>query len=873
MATTSYGSITIVDITDIGEFSVYPKANGSRTQIYNPDANSYTPNWNTSVSGGVAMVVSPVAYYAGTNVTTSASYTWKRRVGTTESNISSANGESVSNGVLTISKNVLADIQAGLITYVLYATYTVDSTTLNAIGEIDFSLVKQGSTAKVAKITGENIFKYNTSGALVPTGHTITLEATVNNVSISSWKYYAGTGVSGADAEGYKVYSNSSNTATLTVNPGDNVFLNDVAKIKLVTSDSNTYDIFTITKIRDGAAGQTVISAVLTNEDQMIPFDKNGEPVSGAYDSAISTLNIYKGSSEVTNEWTITKTCTGVTEDSTTTSIPNQVKIASITANIGKVVFTCTKNSYGPGENAFTKEFSLIKIQAGADGTTPTIYSIESNALAVNKAESGAFNPQSVTFNAYSQTGNGPKTAYEGRIQFYVNGSSSITDEYNTNTSSRSFDFSTHAGTSRVQAVLYEAGANTNKLDAQTVIVTSDGATGDEGPRGPQGVSAVSLIIANEADVIACTSANHPVAAFTISIPFEGYQGLSKKVTNATTVPNLPAATWGTSQAITPTITNATTTSAGSITYTIPTNATVPESGQLTLGFTVKADGGDVLVNKIYSWTRSSAAVNGKNAVILQVITPDGTVIENESGTLYAQGILYDGAAEATGETYTWYQYKSNSYVAIDNAASSSATPGVRTGHLSGNTWTNGANGSSNTTSDMIKITPEAIDGYASFKVVCAYTAGGQSRSFTQYVSVIDKSDPIQVSVHSTIGTQIVNGQGAGALYARVTRNGDEIDYVPMDIKAGTSYPSNPSNGDYFVLLSGSGTSGTATLKEYVSNSWTTVTQNCTYAWSYRDKDNNPITTGIPATSGQFVYIDKTLIKKKITADVAVTVN
>ena len=43
MATTSYGSITIVDITDIGEFSVYPKANGSRTQIYNPDANSYTP--------------------------------------------------------------------------------------------------------------------------------------------------------------------------------------------------------------------------------------------------------------------------------------------------------------------------------------------------------------------------------------------------------------------------------------------------------------------------------------------------------------------------------------------------------------------------------------------------------------------------------------------------------------------------------------------------------------------------------------------------------------------------------------------------------------------------------------------------------------
>lgn len=872
MATTSYGSITIVDITDIGEFSVYPKANGSRTQIYNPDNNSYTPNWDTSASG-VAMVISPVAYYAGTNVTSSVNYTWKRRVGVTESNISSTNGESVTNGVLTISKNVLANIDAGLITYVLYAQYTVDNTPLNAIGEIDFSLVKQGSTAKVAKITGENVFKYNTSGTLVPTGHTITLEATVNNVSISSWKYYAGENVSGVDAEGYKVYPNSSNTATLTVNPSDNVFINDTAKIKLVTTDSNTYDIFTITKIRDGAAGQAVISAVLTNEDQMIPFDKNGNPISGAYDDAVSTLTIYKGNNNVTSEWTINKTFTGVTEDSSTTSIPNQVKIASITANTGKVVFTCTKNSYGSGENAFTKEFSLVKIQAGADGTSPTIYSIESDVLAVNKTEGGTFTPGSATFNAYSQTGNGAKTAYSGRIQFYVNGSSSITDAYNTNTSTRSFDFSTHAGTSRVQAVLYEAGANTNRLDAQTVVVTSDGATGDEGPQGPQGISAVSLIIGNEADVIACTSANHPIATFTINIPFEGYQGLAKKVTNATTVPNLSAATWGTSQAITPSITNATTTSAGSITYTIPVTATVPESGQLTLGFTVKADGGDVLINKIYTWTRSSAAINGENAVILQVIAPDGTIIENGSGTLYAQGILYDGAAEATGETYTWYQYKSGNYVAIDNAATGSVTPGVRTGHLSGNTWTNGANGSTNTTSDMIKITPDAVDGYASFKVVCAYTAGGQSRSFTQYISVIDKSDPIQVSVHSTVGTQIVNGQGAGALYARVTRNGDEIDYVPMDIKAGSTLPANPSNGDYYVLLAGSGTSGTATLKEYNGSSWQTVTQTCTYTWSYRDKDNNPVTTGIPATSGQFVYIDKTLINKKITADVEVTVN
>ena len=865
MATTSYGSITIVDITDIGEFSVYPKANGSRTQIYNPDANSYIPNWDTSVSGGVAMVISPVAYYAGTPVTNSTDYTWKRRIGTAEGDL--ITGETAgSNGVLTISKNVLADIQAGLVTYVLYATYTVDGTELKAIGEIDFSLVKQGSTAKVAKINGENVFKYNTSGALVPTGHTITLEASVNNVSISSWKYY-NPDAAGADAQGYVVYPGSSNTATLTVDPNDSVFINDVVKIKLVTTDTNTYDIFTITKIKDGAAGQSTISAVLSNEEQMIPFDKNGNPISGAYTDAKTELTIYQGSTNVTNQWTISKQATGVTDSAAENY---KATITNISGNTGKVTFTCTKT----GQPTFTKEFTLVKIQAGADGTTPTIYSLESSALAVNKAEGGSFNPQTVTFNAYYQTGNGAKTAYEGRIQFYVNGSSSITDELNQNTSSRSFDFSTHSGTSRVQAVLYKAGANTERLDAQTVVVTSDGATGGQGPQGPQGVSAVSLIIGNEADVIACTSANHPVAEFTINIPFEGYQGLTKKITNATTVPTLSKTVWGTTNDITPTIVNATATAAGSIQYKIPVSATVPENGQLNLTFTVKADGGDVLVNKIYTWTRSSAATNGVNAVVLQVTAPDGTVIENGSGTLYARGILYNGATEATGETYTWYQYKSGSYVAIDNKATGSSTPGVTTGHLSGSTWTAGANGSANTTSDMIKITPTAVDGYASFKVISTYTVSGSSKSYEQYISVIDKSDPIQVSVHSTIGTQLVNGQGAGALYARVTRDGDDIDYVPMDITAGPieSRPSG-SNGDYYVLLAGSGTSGTATLQMHNGTNWVTVTPTCTYTWSYRDKDNNPVTTGAPATSGQFVYIDKTLINKKITADVEVTVN
>ena len=45
MPTTAYGSITIVDIGDLGELSVTPQSNQPIMVIYDPDSNSYSPNW------------------------------------------------------------------------------------------------------------------------------------------------------------------------------------------------------------------------------------------------------------------------------------------------------------------------------------------------------------------------------------------------------------------------------------------------------------------------------------------------------------------------------------------------------------------------------------------------------------------------------------------------------------------------------------------------------------------------------------------------------------------------------------------------------------------------------------------------------------
>lgn len=862
MAQISYGSITIVDVTDVGQFSVYPRATSPKTQIYNPDASSYTPNWDTA-NGGTAVTISPVAYYAGRNVTSSASYTWKRKIGGTESNL--ITGESVSSGVLTINKNILADISGGLITYVCHATYTVDDIQLEAIGEIDFSLIRQGSAAKVAKITGESIFKVNTNNQFVPANPSITLTATVNNTSISAWKYYeSDTTVANRDADGYVVYPNSGTGTTLTVRPTDAPFTNsDTVKIKLVTSDADTYDIFSISILRDGAPGETVVSAVLSNEDQMIPVDQYGNQ---SYSGTSTELTIFEGSSNVTtgHGWTIVKTYIGGITDSATEDY--RANVTAMTNDTGTVTFTCTKSGY----NTFAKSFSLVKISAGADGSDPVIYSLEPDAVVVNESytydSSGTLDtttrtPGKVTFRAYKTIGN-EKTAYSGRIQFYINGSSSISNAQNTDVSSRSYNFSSNSSTTRLKAVLYAAGANTTELDSQSVIVVNDGSKGIQGEQGIQGVSAINLVVTNEADVIACDSDGHPFQTFSIIVPFEGYQGITKKITNCTNAPTLSKTTWGTASDITPTIVNATASAIGNITYQIPTTAIVPESGQITFTFTVKAADGDVTgIQKIYTWTRSKAAINGENSVILQVLTPDGTIYDNGSGTLTITGELYDGPKVASGVTYKYYKYSNGNY----NTEITSTT----------NTDSMYKSGTS------LKVKGTAVDGYASFKITATYSG----TTYTQYVSLIDKTDPLQVSVHSTIGTQIKNAQGMGCLYVRVTRDGTEIDPVPANITTSETEPTSPNNGDYFIKITkptGTGTfqntaayTGSAQLMKYNGSTWDVQTPSCTYTWKYRDKDNNPLGASDkkPATSGQYIYIDGNLISNKITADVQVTLN
>ena len=886
MATTSYGSITIVDITDVGEFSVYPQANKAQTQIYNPDASgntAYTPNWAESNN---PLVITPVAFYAGINKTSASRYTWKKYINGAEVQFTS--GEVVADTArhesLTINTNVLT-VNNAIVTYEVTAYFTppnFGTEELEATGRIDFSLISRGSSAKTVKIMGDNIFAYDATGNLKRAGASpILLTATYSNVTTVGWKYKTGSTWTSYPATGpggeQNITTGSPSTLKVFENQqvsGASIFTGDslTVKFEAVDIDGNEVsDIFTITKLRDGGM---IATATLTNDDQMIPANKDGSTTPGAFGDATTTkITIYdKNGNEDTNNWdiTISKT-TGLTyqkskngtdwfAEGITGTDYTYVKVTDMTAAVdtGNITFSCTNKT--DNTQHIEKQFSLVKVKAGKDGEDPIVYDIVADVVAVNKNEAGAYSPTQVVFTAKQTTGNTTIDWANGFIRVFADNS-----VVNTSDNARSSVTYTFSGNSIqvFRGVLYEDNSFTKQLASQSVTVTKDGTKGAD---GKQGLGAINVVIDNEVESIPCLANNKLASDYSITIHFTGYQGTTTRPTTIT-VPNISGFTVPAGESITKTV------SGNTITYVIPAGSTLATQGSAQLNFQVTGqhyDNTGTLVNdttateisKLFSWSRSSAA---QESVMVLIETPQGTVWENSQGQLTAVANVLDGNMPiADGDaTYTWQQYGG-----INPGADGYG--GLKTGaSASGKTLT---------------VSAAAVDGFGSFRVLVTYPTGG-SNSYRAYVSFIDKFDPIQVSVHSTIGTQIKNGQGYGAMYVRVTRDGQEIDEIPLNVEAVTTTSEADSNATYCIVCTKptSTTStddtvaarGSAVLYKKTGSSWAPATISCTYTWTYRGPDDDVLDSSKrkPATTGKCVYIDGSLINSKITADVKVEVN
>lgn len=814
---TSYGSITIMEVSDAGQLSVYPTTNSPLSIIYNPDQNTFIPNWGVNNA-----TITPVIFLNSSQIDGDAeglTVEWKRREGIGELDDLTEDETVDSENNLVIVDNVFTSNSTTL-SYIVSVSYTDAETnnTLSAEGQITFTLIKQSSTAKTCSIIGDNVFKYNTNQQIVGSG-IITLTGATNNVSIIRWEYKTTN-------DTWAIYPNSTSTSTLNVNATDNVFVDDKVVIRLLTDDQNVYDIHTIVKIRDGAAGSGTITGVLTNEDQMIPFSSGGI---GDFSQAVSQLLIYEGGIDTTDEWSITQSYNGVTAVASATQTTNDtVNVTGISGSTGSVTFTAQKTGFAD----IVKTFSLIRITAGADGVSPTIYGLDVPAFAINKDSNGNYTPSSIVVNCYSKTGSSAKTNYSGRLVITSSSTSiysSSSDEYTYTISSADIALADTNGILTVK--LYQSGGTTVLLDTQSIVITADGIDGQDGQDGQNGVDAINVIIGNQADVIPCDSDNTTLANYTITIPFVGYKGTTQVACNVATPSNL----FG----VSPVVTQATSSAQGSITYSILSGTSVSsDNGSLQLTFTCEQQ----TITHIYTWSKSKASSDGENASILTLTTPDGNVFINNSGTLRIVGMMYSGATDVTSSVtaWEWAKYSNNAYNVISGATSSSIS-------ISGNT----------------------IDGYGSYRCKATYN----SVDYIQYCSLIDKTDALQVEIISTMGEQIINGQGVGAVYAIAYANGVEVDPLKTTVFSSTA-PVSPSEGDYYYALDS--TNKTVTLKKYESGSWGNASSSDLptgiYIWSFRDKDGNIYTPTGLATSGKVIYIDGTLINKKIVIDVEVEI-
>lgn len=845
MAQITYGSITLVDLTDVGQLSVYPTSNMPLSIIYDPDQNSYTPNWGTSTTN---LILTPVIYYNNTVLTattTGVTITWRRREGS--GNITSlTTGEAKqSNGTLKVNANKFTPTST-MISYIVTVEYVEPETqsTLTAEGQITFSLVKLASSAKTCIISGDTVFKYNTSGTLI-SDSIITLTAKTNNTSIQQWQY--------KDINGDWTQVTGSGTGeTLAINASDNyLFVNDVATIQVITDDVNVYDIHCITKLRDGAPGDKAVTAVLTNENQMIPCNSSGTPVSGAFNGATSQIIIYNGGVDDTANWTIASTATDVTiTRSTTTKENDTVTVSGLSALTGKVTFTCTRAGY----DDIIKVFSLIKVTAGANGTTPTIYSLECDSIAINKTTPSdgsavTYTPSSIAVKGYSQTGNNARAAYSGRFKITSGSSTIYTSTANESSYTiTSSNMASAAANGYMIVELYKAGGTTTLLDKQTIVITADGAKGQQGQQGAAGADAINVVMGNYADVIPCTTANKPQASTTIDIPFVAYEGITQ-VPCSVSAPTLLG--------VTATITNSTASAVGRVKYILGTSVNVSAaSGTVPLTFTVTtASGATKQIIQNYTWTRSTAATNGVNAKLFELYTESGNVFTSrDSQTITIKARMMDGSTDATSSVTNWKWHK---YV-------------VGSGYqqISGQT------------SSSLVVSNSTVEGYASFKCTCSYDGRDD---FVAYYSLIDKLDPIQANVFCSLGEQIVNGQGIGAFYVIVTDTGtgQELDPLKSD-RFLTTAPNNPSTGDFYYHLDSA--NKTVTLKKYTGSAWSnagsTDLPKGKYTWTFRDKDGNAtlfnghseVTNAAGDPGIKVLYVDGTLITKKIIVDVKVEI-
>lgn len=355
--------------------------------------------------------------------------------------------------------------------------------------------------------------------------------------------------------------------------------------------------------------------------------------------------------------------------------------------------------------------------------------------------------------------------------------------------------------------------SDSDVYDTVSITKMYDGVKGDPGAKGDPGTSGsggLSVILGNETQAIPCTSAGKTSAASTISIPFTGYVGITQTACSCA-VGTLPTGITVKSN------TAATASAAGKLELSVAASSdlggTSILTGDITLTFTISGK----TVPMVFTWIKAKAGSNGTSAVVFSVYAPNGTVVQNQSGSLTLATSAYSGTTAITSATYQWAKYVNG-------------------------TWTN----ISGATASTLEVSGADIVNIQSYRCTMTYS----SKTYVDVITVEDKSDPYVSEMLSIGGFTVKNNLGGVVPYVIVRTNQREVD--PLLGNISETAPSTPKSGDYWYKVDHS--AKTVTLMKYSGSAWATTTdkQSMTYTWYAQDKDGKEMTFG---KTGKVIYL------------------
>ena len=903
---TSYGTITITDTTDLGQLSVYLTGSTVRQQIYdagvNPPATvTYYPNWTVNDP----LIITPHVYYNGESYPTSSTkweIHWSKVENGSSYNTLPSTGqpESYPSDGKSLQRPVNLTTNSAGVTYTATITFypiTGDrNTTITGVATLDLTIANNGekgadgqpgTPAKTLQLIGSGShFSYNYQNTAIGT---TSINLTVEKSStVSGVHWYCDNVLIEENNAPYTALSLQITTSNINTY-SSNYETNKSAQFKIVEIDSSgnevvngLTDYFTIYKLQEAAPGSSTFSAYLDNDQETVN-EYNGTI---DFTNATTIFHLDKGGQNnliANSGWTISITDSGnvtyQTGKSTFNTLPsgnnNEItRVTAMTGNTAWIQFTAqnTNSSIANQVKRFTiqKNPSLIS------------HALQLSSVVANRdttaAPNGNYTPSQIIVDAIVRTGGGADDYHVANtieaVIYYKDGSYSST-LYNSNAAlTLTLADKAASGNTPASAIDYidtTLKYNSEVVDVQKIVISYDGENGED---GSDGTSPWNFMIGNQFDGISTDFDYKTSQAFTIKIPVEAMHGIESKTIyrGGSTYPTLNNAPTIFST-VTPKYYLGNTEVVGNgaidnVRYQINANTNISATGSITLELEY-AD--NETLSQTYTYKAQPEALKPIR-VFLQP-SPNDT-FENQEGTITVTPSVMSGTSSIASSAW-----------------------GSPTWKVFDGTWKTIAQyGDSDITvaNNILSVKGTSVNGFLGFSFTVTITKGGVTETYTEYINLKDIDDPLQVYLHSTVGEQIVNGQGEGVLYARVIRRGDDEDkdvIVPDNLlavgkTAPTSSTASGKTGYFYIVQSGNPAAPTGEIRYYWresgSGNWSgpRSTQAYHYTWTFRDSDNAPYVasaqdTPVPITYAmtndtQFVYIDASTINNKITAIVKV---